>query len=73
MRPYHLENMEVEDLDALLVKRPDLHKEIAAAREIAECPHDEWDHDICLHCGYERDPGIAIDAAKDRWEDLHYD
>lgn len=28
------------------------------------CPHNEYDHDICLDCGYERDPGEAIDAAE---------
>lgn len=33
------------------------------------CPHDEFDHDQCLACGYERDPGAAIDAAMDSFED----
>lgn len=33
------------------------------------CPHDEFDHDICLDCGYEHDPGIAIDRAMDYGED----
>lgn len=33
------------------------------------CPHDEYDHDICLDCGFERDPGIAIDRAMDALED----
>ena len=33
-----------------------------------ECMHDEFDHDICLDCGYERDPGEAIDAAMDLLE-----
>ena len=27
------------------------------------CPH-EFDHDQCMDCGYERDPGDAIDAAE---------
>lgn len=27
------------------------------------CPHDEFDHYICLDCGYEKDPGGDIDAA----------
>ena len=29
------------------------------------CPHDEFDHYICLDCGYEKDPGEDIDAAMD--------
>ncbi len=29
------------------------------------CPHDEYDHDVCLDCGNERDPGEAIDRAMD--------
>jgi hypothetical protein len=33
------------------------------------CPHDEFDHDICIECGHERDPGAAIDAAMDYLED----
>ena len=33
------------------------------------CPHDDFDHDMCLDCGYERDPGIAIDYAMDYMED----
>ena len=33
------------------------------------CPHDERDHGICLYCGHEQDPGEAIDAAMDRFED----
>ena len=33
------------------------------------CEHNEFDHDICLDCGYERDPGAAIDAAMDYMED----
>lgn len=32
------------------------------------CPHDEQDHFICLDCGYEGDPGEAIDAAMDYME-----
>jgi hypothetical protein len=33
------------------------------------CQHGEYDHDICLDCGHERDPGDAIDRAYDRWRD----
>lgn len=33
------------------------------------CTHDEFDHDVCLYCGYERCPGIAIDRAMDAMED----
>jgi hypothetical protein len=33
------------------------------------CPHDEFDHYMCLDCGYEKDPGEDIDAAMDRLED----
>lgn len=33
------------------------------------CPHDEFEHDMCLDCGYERDPGEAIDWAYDRMRD----
>lgn len=33
-----------------------------------DCPHDEFDHDICIDCGYERDPGEAIDRAMDAYE-----
>jgi len=33
------------------------------------CPHDEFEHDMCLDCGYERDPGEAIDAAMAYFED----
>lgn len=29
------------------------------------CPHDEFDHGMCLDCGYVRDPGEAIDALRD--------
>ena len=29
------------------------------------CPHNEFDHDCCMDCGYERDPGEAIDRAMD--------
>ena len=29
------------------------------------CEHSETDHDICLDCSYEIDPGLAIDAAMD--------
>jgi hypothetical protein len=28
------------------------------------CAHSEWDHNICIDCGYERDPGIVIDRAE---------
>ena len=28
------------------------------------CTHDEFDHYICLDCGYEKDPGEDIDAAE---------
>lgn len=28
------------------------------------CPHDEFDHYICLDCGYEKCPGGDIDAAE---------
>lgn len=29
------------------------------------CPHsDERDHGICLDCGHEEDPGVAIDRAE---------
>lgn len=34
-----------------------------------DCPHDEFEHEICLDCGYERDPGEAIDRAMDLMED----
>lgn len=33
------------------------------------CPHDERDHGICLDCGDEEDPGVAIDRAMDALED----
>lgn len=33
------------------------------------CPHDERDHGICMDCGDEEDPGIAIDRAMDAMED----
>lgn len=29
------------------------------------CPHDEKDHDQCVDCGKEFDPGLAIDRAMD--------
>lgn len=29
------------------------------------CQHGEWDHDMCLDCGYERCPGAEIDRAMD--------
>ncbi len=29
------------------------------------CPHDEFDHFVCMDCGYEQDPGAAIDRAMD--------
>ena len=28
------------------------------------CPHDEFDHYICMACGYEKCPGEDIDAAE---------
>jgi len=28
------------------------------------CPHDEFDHYICIECGYEKCPGEDIDAAE---------
>ena len=33
------------------------------------CPHDEYDHWICLDCGHEKDPGEDIDAAMDYIKD----
>ena len=53
-----------------------LNQEQAHATEVACdeldcqlcCPHDEYDHDMCLDCGYERDPGEAIDRAMDALE-----
>ena len=33
------------------------------------CQHEDFDHDMCLDCGYERCPGDAIDRAMDSWED----
>jgi len=33
------------------------------------CEHDEFDHYVCLDCGYEKDPGEDIDAAMDYLED----
>jgi hypothetical protein len=33
------------------------------------CEHDEFDHGICLDCGYEKDPGEDIDRAMDYGED----
>lgn len=33
------------------------------------CPHDEFDHYICLDCGYEKDPGGDIDDAYERYRD----
>jgi hypothetical protein len=33
------------------------------------CCHYEFDHWICLDCGYEKDPGEDIDYAMDRMED----
>jgi hypothetical protein len=33
------------------------------------CTHDDRDHGICLDCEHEQDPGAAIDAAMDRFED----
>lgn len=32
------------------------------------CPHDEFDHYICLDCGYEKCPGEDIDAAEYDYE-----
>lgn len=34
------------------------------------CPHDEYDHYICLDCGHEKCPGVDIDAAMDFLESL---
>lgn len=33
------------------------------------CEHNERDHGICLDCGQEEDPGVAIDRAMDVFED----
>ena len=33
------------------------------------CPHGDRDHGICLDCGHEEDPGLAIDRAMDYFED----
>lgn len=33
------------------------------------CEHNEFDHYICLDCGYEKDPGEDIDNAIDYFED----
>lgn len=33
------------------------------------CPHNEYDHYICMDCGYEKCPGEDIDAAMDYMED----
>jgi hypothetical protein len=33
------------------------------------CEHDEFDHDQCIDCEYERDPGESIDHAMDYFED----
>jgi hypothetical protein len=33
------------------------------------CEHDEFDHYICLDCGYEKCPGDDIDAAEYALED----
>jgi hypothetical protein len=33
------------------------------------CTHDERDHGICLDCGDEEDPGLAVDRAQDSLED----
>lgn len=33
------------------------------------CTHEETDHDICMDCGKELDPGAAIDRAMDYRED----
>lgn len=33
------------------------------------CQHGDRDHDICIDCGAEIDPGIAIDRAMDSMED----
>lgn len=45
---------------------------LEAARDPKEeqehCSHDEFDHDVCLDCGYERDPGEAIDNAESDME-----
>ena len=33
------------------------------------CEHWEWDHDQCMDCGFERDPGEAIDRAMDSMDE----
>jgi hypothetical protein len=33
------------------------------------CPHYETDHSMCMDCGKELDPGIAIDRAMSYYED----
>jgi hypothetical protein len=33
------------------------------------CPHYETDHSMCMDCGKELDPGIAIDRAMLYYED----
>lgn len=33
------------------------------------CVHDDRDHGICLDCGDEEDPGIAIDKAMDYYDE----
>ena len=32
------------------------------------CPHDEFDHWVCIDCGYEKDPGEDIDRAMDYFD-----
>ncbi len=50
-----------------VVKAPLLAPEPDEEQE-EECEHFEFDHDMCLDCGYERDPGEAIDRAMDYYE-----
>jgi hypothetical protein len=49
-----------------------MHEELGYCKEDGCqecCPHDEWDHDMCLDCGKERCPGEAIDRAMNSLED----
>lgn len=33
------------------------------------CTHEEFDHYVCMDCGYEKDPGEDIDRATDYFDD----
>jgi hypothetical protein len=48
-----------------------MHDKEGCANESCQecCEHNEFDHYICLDCGYEKDPGEDIDAAMDYLED----